>query len=160
MEKSLLYLHRFKQSPGICRMQQKNHQTDCMFRVRDFKQSKGKRKKQNQYISFISYSNMDLMNTKCRWHQVGRKCWPGGRKALKSNLGRLRPVGWNSTRPSDKSWILAITTPGNTTGLGQRLEDCVEEKDLRVLVWRLAEHKPVGCPGGQEGQQHPGLYQK
>ena len=23
-----------------------------------------------------------------------------------------------------------------------------------------AEHEPAVCPGGQEGQQHPGLYQK
>ncbi|PKU28828.1 hypothetical protein llap_20867 [Limosa lapponica baueri] len=28
-------------------------------------------------------------------------------------------------------------------------------------VGRLsAEHKPAVCPGGQEGQQHPGLYQE
>jgi len=23
-----------------------------------------------------------------------------------------------------------------------------------------AEHEPAACPGGQEGQQHPGLYQE
>jgi len=30
--------------------------------------------------------------------------------------------------------FVATTTPGNTTGLGQWLEDCVEETDLRMLV--------------------------
>ena len=25
---------------------------------------------------------------------------------------------------------------------------------------RLTEHEPAVCPGGQEGQGHPGLYQK
>ena len=26
--------------------------------------------------------------------------------------------------------------------------------------WQLAEHEPAVCPGGQENQQHPGLYQE
>jgi len=26
--------------------------------------------------------------------------------------------------------------------------------------WQLAEHGPAVYPGGQEGQQHPGLYQE
>lgn len=38
------------------------------------------------------------------------------------------------------------------------LESCVEEKGLRVCRL-LAELESGGCPGGQEGQQHPGLYQ-
>jgi len=25
---------------------------------------------------------------------------------------------------------------------------------------QLAEHEPAVCPGGQEGQRHPGLYQE
>jgi len=25
---------------------------------------------------------------------------------------------------------------------------------------QLAEHQPAVCPGGQEGQQHPGFYQE
>ena len=25
---------------------------------------------------------------------------------------------------------------------------------------QLAEHEPAVCPGGQEGQEHPGLYQE
>lgn len=26
--------------------------------------------------------------------------------------------------------------------------------------WQPAEHEPAACPGGQGGQQHPGLYQE
>ena len=26
--------------------------------------------------------------------------------------------------------------------------------------WQLAEHEPAVCPGGQEDQWHPGLYQE
>ncbi|CAM9283037.1 unnamed protein product, partial [Bubo scandiacus] len=26
--------------------------------------------------------------------------------------------------------------------------------------WQPAEYEPAVCPGGQEGQWHPGLYQK
>jgi len=36
------------------------------------------------------------------------------------------------------------------------LESCPAEKDLGVP----AEHEPAACPGGQEGKQHPGLYQE
>jgi len=36
------------------------------------------------------------------------------------------------------------------------LESCPAEKDLGVL----AEHEPAVCPGGQEGQRHPGLSQE
>ena len=39
------------------------------------------------------------------------------------------------------------------------LEDCAEETDLEVLV-DTQLNEPVVCPGGQEGQCHPGLYQK
>ena len=27
-------------------------------------------------------------------------------------------------------------------------------------TYMLSEHEPAACPGGQEGQKHPGLYQK
>ena len=37
------------------------------------------------------------------------------------------------------------------------LASCTGEKDLRMLV---DSHEPAVCPGGQEGQWHPGLYQK
>ncbi|TRZ25661.1 hypothetical protein HGM15179_001472 [Zosterops borbonicus] len=39
------------------------------------------------------------------------------------------------------------------------LDSAQEERDLGVLV-AVAEHEPAECPGGQEGQWHPGLYQE
>ncbi|RMB88883.1 hypothetical protein DUI87_34726 [Hirundo rustica rustica] len=39
------------------------------------------------------------------------------------------------------------------------LDSAQEERDLGVLV-TAAEHEPAVCPGGQEGQRHPGLYQE
>ena len=29
-----------------------------------------------------------------------------------------------------------------------------------VVGWQMAESEPAVCPGGQEGQRHPGLYQE
>ncbi|TRZ24656.1 hypothetical protein HGM15179_002358 [Zosterops borbonicus] len=40
-----------------------------------------------------------------------------------------------------------------------RLDSAQAERDLGVLV-TAAEHEPAVCPGGQEGQWHPGLYQE
>ncbi|RMB98864.1 hypothetical protein DUI87_24408 [Hirundo rustica rustica] len=39
------------------------------------------------------------------------------------------------------------------------LDSAQEERDLGVLV-TAAEHEPAVCPGGQEGQWHPGLYRE
>ncbi|RMC17415.1 hypothetical protein DUI87_05996 [Hirundo rustica rustica] len=39
------------------------------------------------------------------------------------------------------------------------LDSAQEERDLGVLV-PAAEHEPAVCPGGQEGQWHPGLDQE
>ncbi|RMC18335.1 hypothetical protein DUI87_04221 [Hirundo rustica rustica] len=39
------------------------------------------------------------------------------------------------------------------------LDSAQEERDLGVLV-PAAEHEPAVCPGGQEGQRHPGLDQE
>ncbi|TRZ20117.1 hypothetical protein HGM15179_006972 [Zosterops borbonicus] len=38
------------------------------------------------------------------------------------------------------------------------LDSAQAERDLGVLV--TAEHEPAVCPGGQEGQRHPGLDQE
>ncbi|PKU46847.1 hypothetical protein llap_2820 [Limosa lapponica baueri] len=40
------------------------------------------------------------------------------------------------------------------------LESCLAEKDLGGVGRLLAEHEPAVYPGGQEGQEHPGLYQE
>ncbi|RMC13423.1 hypothetical protein DUI87_10961 [Hirundo rustica rustica] len=39
------------------------------------------------------------------------------------------------------------------------LDSAQEERDLGALV-PAAEHEPAVCPGGQEGQWHPGLDQE
>ncbi|RMC07002.1 hypothetical protein DUI87_16455 [Hirundo rustica rustica] len=39
------------------------------------------------------------------------------------------------------------------------LDSAQEERDLGALV-TAAEHEPAVCPGGQEGQWHPGLDQE
>ena len=39
------------------------------------------------------------------------------------------------------------------------LDSAQAERALGVLV-QPTEHEPAVCPGGQEGQRHPGLYQK
>jgi len=58
-----------------------------------------------------------------------------------------------------KCWVLHLghNNPMQRYRLGEEwLERCQAEKDLGVLV----EHEPAVCPGGQEGQQNPGLYQE
>jgi len=40
------------------------------------------------------------------------------------------------------------------------LESCLVEKDRGSAGRQPIEHEPAVCPGGQEGQWHPGLYQK
>ena len=52
------------------------------------------------------------------------------------------------------------TTPCNATGLGRHgLKDAWQKRTLGVGR-QLADHEPAVCPGGQEGQWHPGLYQE
>jgi len=53
---------------------------------------------------------------------------------------------------------LGHNNPMRCHRLGEEwLESCLVEKDLGQ---QPAEHEPAVCPGGQEAQRHPGLYQE
>jgi len=48
----------------------------------------------------------------------------------------------------------------NTTGLGKSGWKAAHGKGPWGAGRQPAEHEPAVCPGGQEGQGHPGLYQQ
>jgi len=63
----------------------------------------------------------------------------------------------------DKCWVLHFDH-NNPMQCCRReeewLESCLAEKDLGGFDRQPAEREPAVCPGGQEGQRHPGLYRE
>ncbi|RMB92331.1 hypothetical protein DUI87_31204 [Hirundo rustica rustica] len=87
-----------------------------------------------------------------------------GRMALQRDLHRLD--GWAESNKlklsKSKCRVLHFgrSNPLKRYGLGKVwLDSAQEERDLGVLV-PVADHEPAVCPGGQEGQWHPGLDQE
>ena len=56
------------------------------------------------------------------------------------------------------AWV--ITTPCNAPGLGKSLGKLPGRKGPWGAGRQPAERKPAVCPGGHEGQWHPGLDQE
>ncbi|RMC01236.1 hypothetical protein DUI87_22185 [Hirundo rustica rustica] len=87
-----------------------------------------------------------------------------GRMALQRDLHRLD--GWAESNQlklsKSKCRVLHLgrSNPLKRYGLGKVwLDSTQEERDQGVLV-PVAGHEPAVCPGGQEGQWHPGLDQE
>ncbi|RMC13723.1 hypothetical protein DUI87_08803 [Hirundo rustica rustica] len=87
-----------------------------------------------------------------------------GRRALQRDLECLD--GWeesNKTKFDKSKWRVlhfGHNNPLQRYRLGSVwLDSAQEERNLGVLV-PAAEHEPAVCPGGQEGQWHPGLDQE
>lgn len=83
-----------------------------------------------------------------------------GREALQRDLHRLD--GWAEiicmSFNTAKCWVLHLghSNPMQHYKLGEeRLESCVVEKDLEVLIDKRMN---ISHQCGQEGKQHPGLY--
>ena len=87
---------------------------------------------------------------------------PEGIKALRRDMDRLdrwakvNSMSFNRT----KCWVLHFgpNNPRQPYSLREP-ECCLMEKDLGVLMDSCLNMNQPVCPGGQEDQWHPGLYQ-
>ncbi|RMC15062.1 hypothetical protein DUI87_07242 [Hirundo rustica rustica] len=87
-----------------------------------------------------------------------------GRRALQKDLERLDRWAESNRMRFNKSKCRVLHFGHNNPLQRYRLglvwlDSAQEERDLGALV-TAAEHEPAVCPGGQEGQWHPGLYQE
>ncbi|KAJ7413975.1 rna-directed dna polymerase from mobile element jockey-like [Willisornis vidua] len=116
-------------------------------------------------ITFISDLDEGIRCTKSKFTDNTRFSWSvellDSRMAVQRDLDRLDQ--WtkaNSVRFNKfKSQVLHLDHYNSMQHyrLGAEwLESCLVEKHLEVLVGNT-EHEPAVCPGGHEGQWHPGL---
>ncbi|RMC15469.1 hypothetical protein DUI87_07661 [Hirundo rustica rustica] len=87
-----------------------------------------------------------------------------GRRALQKDMERLDRWAESKKMKFNKSKCQVLHFGRNNPLQHYRLgtvwlDSAQEERDLGILVTG-AEHEPAVCPGGQEGQWHPGLYQE
>ncbi|RMC13319.1 hypothetical protein DUI87_10854 [Hirundo rustica rustica] len=87
-----------------------------------------------------------------------------GRRALQRDLECLDGWAESNRMKFNKSKCRVLRFGHNNPQQRYRLgtvwlDSAQEERDLGVLVTAV-KHEPAVCPGGQEGQWHPGLYQE
>ncbi|RMC18042.1 hypothetical protein DUI87_04920 [Hirundo rustica rustica] len=81
------------------------------------------------------------------------------RMALQRDLHQLDGWAESNKMKFNKSKCRVLHFGHNNPLQRYRLDSAQEERDLGALV-TAAEHEPAVCPGGQEGQWHPGLDQE